>query len=79
MKHLIQVGAALLLTLAGSAKANPQARPLPSADLQKIYDRLLKKIDQIPIYDDHSHATFPDDSDMDAMASPPDESTVMPE
>ena len=77
MKHLIQVGAALLLTLAGSAKANPQARPLPSADLQKIYDRLLKKIDQIPIYDDHSHATFPDDSDMDAMASPPDESTVM--
>src|SRR3989442_1874862 len=77
MKHLIQVGAALLLTLAGSAKANPQARPLPSADLQKIYDRLLKKIDQIPIYDDHSHATFPDDSDMYAMASPPNESTVM--
>src|SRR2546422_4024870 len=77
MKHLIQVGAALLLTLAGSAKANAQARPLPSADLQNIYDRLLKQIDRIPIYDNHSHTTFPDDSDMDAMASPPDESIVM--
>ena len=77
MKRKIHFGAALLLTLVGSAKANAQARPLPSADLQKIYDRLLKQIDRIPIYDDHSHATFPDDSDMDAMASPPDESTVM--
>src|SRR3989441_6066134 len=77
MKHLIQVGAALLLTLAGSCLARAQARPLSSADLQKIYDRLLKRIDRIPIYDDHSHATFPDDSDMDAMASPPDESTVL--
>src|SRR5437667_12175406 len=57
--------------------AHAQARPLPSADVQKIYDRLLKQIDRIPIYDNHSHATFPDDSDMDAMASPPNESTVM--
>src|SRR2546422_3081 len=70
MKRRIHFGAALLLTLVGSAKANAQARPLPSADLQKIYDRLLKQIDRIPIYDDHSHATFPEDSDMDAMASP---------
>src|SRR5436309_632485 len=77
MKHLIQVGAALLMSLAGSCVARAQARPLSSADLQKIYDRLLKRIDRIPIYDDHSHATFPDDSDMDAMASPPDESTVL--
>ena len=77
MKRWIHVGAALSLTLAGSATVNAQARPLPSADLQKIYDRLLKQIDRIPIYDDHSHATFPDDFDMDAMASPPDESTVM--
>src|SRR5260370_25373252 len=77
MKRGIRWGAALLLTLAGSAAVQAQARPLPSADLQKIYDRLLKQIDRIPIYDDHSHATFPDDFDMDAMASPPDESTVM--
>ena len=76
MKRWIHFGAALLMTLAGSS-ASAQARPLPSADLQKIYDRLLKQIDRIPIYDDHSHATFPDDSDMDAMASPPEESTVL--
>src|ERR1700687_4394671 len=77
MKHLIHVGAALLVTFAGTAMAQAQAKPLPSGDVQKIYDRLLKQIDQIPIYDNHSHATFPDDSDMDAMASPPDESTVL--
>jgi len=77
MKSLIHFGAALLVTLAGKATAHAQAKPLPSADVQRIYDRLLKQIDQIPIYDNHSHATFPDDSDMDAMASPPEESTVM--
>jgi hypothetical protein len=77
MKRLIQFSLAALMILAWGAPAHAQARPLPSADLPKIYDRLLKQIDRIPIYDNHSHATFPDDSDMDAMASPPDESTVM--
>jgi hypothetical protein len=77
MKQLFRFGSALLLVLAGSAMARAQARPLPGPDVQKIYDRLLKQIDRIPIYDNHSHATFPDDSDMDAMASPPDESTVL--
>jgi hypothetical protein len=37
--------------------------------MSRNHDRLLKQIDFIPIYDNHSHATFPDDSDMDAMAS----------
>ena len=60
-----------------AATATAQARPLPSGDVPAIYERLLRQIDQIPIYDNHSHATFPDDSDMDAMASPPDESTVL--
>jgi hypothetical protein len=77
MKRLIPFGAAVLMTFTVSAASHAQARPLPGADLQKVYDRLLKQIDQIPIYDNHSHATFPDDSDMDAMASPPDESTVL--
>jgi hypothetical protein len=77
MKPLMHFGAALLITHLGSRAAHGQAKPLPSADLPKIYDRLLKQVDRIPIYDNHSHATFPDDSDMDAMASPPDESTVM--
>ncbi len=77
MKRLIHFAAALLIGLAGAATTSAQAKPLASGDVQKIYDRLLKQIDQILIYDNHSHATFPDDSDMDAMASPPDESTVM--
>src|SRR2546423_8940501 len=77
MKRLFHLGTALLVTLAGTAAAQAQASRLPSADVQKIYARLLKQIDRISIYDNHSHATFPDDSDMDAMASPPDESTVM--
>jgi hypothetical protein len=77
MKRLLHFVAALFTSLAVSATSYAQARPLPGADVQKVYDRLLKQIDQIPIYDNHSHATFPDDSDMDAMASPPDESTVL--
>src|SRR5689334_20070634 len=77
MKRLLPSCAGLLIMFAETGTVKAQARPLPSADLQKVYDRLLKQIDRIPIYDNHSHATFPDDSDMDAMASPPDESTVM--
>src|SRR5262249_40142575 len=59
------------------ATARPQAKPLASGDVAKIYDALLKQIEQIPIYDNHSHATFPDDSDMDAQAPPPDPSSVL--
>jgi len=77
MKHLFHFGAALLFGFAGATAVQAQASPLPGADLKKTYDRLLKQIDRIPIYDNHSHATFPDDSDMDAMASPPGESTVL--
>jgi uncharacterized protein len=81
MRSLIQLGEALLLgalvAFLGAANAFAQAKPLAGADVPKIYERLLKQIDQIPIYDNHSHATFPDDSDMDAMAAPPDESSVL--
>jgi uncharacterized protein len=77
MKHLVHFSTALLLGFAVAATAQPQARPLAGGDVQKTYERLLNEIDRIPIYDNHSHATFPDDSDMDAMASPPGESTVL--
>ena len=77
MKRLFHFITVLLMSLAGTAATHAQAKPLASADVPKIYDRLLKHIDRIPIYDNHSHATFPDDSDMDAMASPPEESTVL--
>ncbi|HET8921492.1 MAG TPA: amidohydrolase family protein [Candidatus Acidoferrum sp.] len=77
MKHLFHLGMTILAGFAGVTTAAAQAKPLASGDVQKTYDRLLKQIDQIPVYDNHSHATFPDDSDMDAMASPPDESMVL--
>jgi uncharacterized protein len=81
MRSLTRVAEALLLSaLAASASApnaGRQAKPLAGGDVPKIYARLRKQIDQIPIYDNHSHATFPDDSDMDAMAAPPGESSVL--
>lgn len=77
MKHLILCSGIALATLVGSGTARAQARPLPSGDVQKIYERLLQQIERIPIYDNHSHVTFPDDSDMDAQASPPDQNTVL--
>lgn len=54
-----------------------QARPYPSGDVKKTYERLLKQIEAIPMYDNHSHPGFADDSDVDAMASPPDESATL--
>ena len=73
IRWVVLLAAALFLV----SSAAGQAKPLPSGDLAKLYEKLLRQIDQIPIYDNHSHATFPDDPDMDAMASPPDESTVL--
>jgi hypothetical protein len=81
MRSLIQLGKISLLGMLAAilcaANATAQAKPFAGADLPKIYESLLKQIDQIPIYDNHSHATFPDDSDMDAQAAPPDETSVL--
>src|SRR3984885_6517135 len=81
MSGLIPAGKVLLLPALASflcaANAFAQAKPLAGADVPKVYERLLKQIDQVPIYDNPSHATFPDDSDMDAMAAPPGESSVV--
>jgi hypothetical protein len=38
---------------------------------QQTYDRMLQQIRQIAIFDDHGHPGFAEDSDVDAMASPP--------
>ena len=48
-----------------------QARPLPGADVQQIYQRLLPQIEKIPLFDHHAHPGFFDDPDVDAMAAPP--------
>jgi hypothetical protein len=78
MKHLIHFGfvffAGMILPTTAAAQARPRAA---EADIQKTYEKLLKQIEQIPIYDNHSHATFPDDSDMDAMTGPPGETSVL--
>jgi hypothetical protein len=78
MKRFFQVGSAVIATLLAAASVPGQVKPFASGpEVQKIYDHLLPQIDRIPIYDNHSHATFPDDSDMDAQAAPPDESSVL--
>jgi hypothetical protein len=78
MKHLIHCALALATIIPFAVAAAAQSRPRASeADIQKTYDRLLKQIEKIPIYDNHSHATFPDDSDMDAMTGPPGETSVL--
>src|ERR1700757_4176776 len=78
MNKTARIGAISLSVLLPAPPAYPQAKPFASPqEIQKIYDKLLPEIDRIPIYDNHSHATFPDDSDMDAQAAPPDESSVL--
>ena len=78
MKKSVPIAAISLAALFSISSARPQAKPLASpADVQKVYERLLPQIDRIPIYDNHSHVTFPDDSDMDAQAAPPDETSVL--
>ena len=77
MKHLLQMSLALVIFSAGPQFAAAQARPYPAGDVKKTYERFLKQIDAIPMYDNHSHPGFADDSDVDAMASPPDESATL--
>jgi hypothetical protein len=77
MKHFIRWGLGILLAAGLPHCASGQARPLTSGNLNKTYERLLKQIDTIPMYDNHAHPGFADDSDVDAMASPPDESATL--
>ena len=72
--HLLAISA-LVFCFANSVAA--QSSPYPSASLPKLYEDLFAKINAIPIYDNHAHPGFADDSDVDAMASPPDESNVL--
>jgi len=77
MKLLFHSVAAFLLTLALAAAGSAQSSPYPGADVRKLYDELLVKINAIPLYDNHAHPGFADDNDVDAMAAPPDESSVL--
>jgi predicted TIM-barrel fold metal-dependent hydrolase len=77
MKRLAQFTMALIAGLACAAAVAAQAKPYPAGDVQKTYEKLLKQIDLIPLYDNHAHPGFGDDTDVDAMASPPDESDLL--
>ncbi len=77
MKHLIHSVFLALVGLVLAATAGAQARPFAGPDLQKTYDRLLAQIEKIPLYDNHAHPGFGDDSDVDAMAAPPNETDFL--
>ena len=65
----------LILLLTGLSAA--QARPFPGGDVQQIYQRLLPQIEKIPAFDHHAHPGFADDTDVDAMAAPPNASEAL--
>jgi hypothetical protein len=69
----VPIACALLLVISGTLAAQqlPEAVPPSSVTYQQIYDRLLKAIDAIPIFDNHGHPGFADDPNVDAMVSPP--------
>ena len=52
-------------------RAQVLANPYSGPDREQLYNRRLAAIRQIKIFDDHGHPGFPDDPDVDAMASPP--------
>ena len=77
MKPLVPIALGLILAAGLTERAAAQARPYPSGNLEKTYERLLKQIEAIPMYDNHAHPGFSDDTDVDAMASPPGESATL--
>jgi len=77
MKHFLCLGLGIALAAGTAGSAAAQARPYPSGDTKKTYEKLLKQIDAIPMFDNHAHPGFADDTDVDAMASPPDESATL--
>jgi uncharacterized protein len=77
MRLGLRVGLQLLLAAGLAQIAAGQAQPYPAGDVKKTYERLLKQIDTIPIFDNHAHPGFADDTDVDAMAAPPDESATL--
>ena len=77
MKVFCRLAVVMMFTAGGAQLVAGQARPYPAGDVKKTYERLLKQIDAIPLFDNHAHPGFTDDTDVDAMASPPDESATL--
>jgi uncharacterized protein len=72
----LHAGIVILASVGLAQLAAAQAKPYPSGDVQKTYEHLLKEIEKIPMYDNHAHPGYPDDNDVDAMASPPGETAM---
>ena len=64
---------ALGLAVAGQLRAQQLAEAAPASSelLQQTYLRVLKQVEAIPVFDNHSHPGYADDPDVDAMAAPP--------
>jgi hypothetical protein len=77
MRRMSRVGLGIVVAAGCAQLAAGQARPYPSGDVRRTYERLLKQIEAIPMYDNHAHPGYADDPDVDAMASPPDESATL--
>src|SRR6516225_7319975 len=69
MKPLVPIALGFILAAGLTERAAAQARPYPSGDLEKTYERLLKQIEAIPMYDNHAHPGFANHPDV--VASPP--------
>lgn len=57
-------------------RLNAQATVYGTGDMRAPYREMRAQIDQIRIFDDHSHPGYSDDPDVDAMASPPGSSAL---
>src|SRR5437660_809299 len=64
MKTAVRLSIGILLAAGLTACAFAQAKPFPSADVQKTYERLLNENDKITMYDNHAHHGYADDSDV---------------
>jgi hypothetical protein len=71
--RLCVVLGALVLAMAGQLPAQQFSEAVPASSelLQQTYQRVLKQVQAIPIFDNHSHPGYADDPDVDAMAAPP--------
>jgi uncharacterized protein len=72
----LAIGITIVLLSTSSPSLRAQANPDMSPGYQQTYDRMLRQIRLIPIFDDHGHPGFDDDTDVDAMASSPSHSPL---
>ena len=61
----------IVVFLGAAASLYGQATPYPNEAVRPLYDKFLRSIQRIPIFDNHSHPGYADDPDVDAMALPP--------